>query len=68
MKNNGKALFKLGKLQRYVEIAYKKLKNNIFFDKSNVITRNALVEFENSDQWENKLKDLATLLLTAING
>mgnify|MGYP002673363028 CR=1 FL=1 len=63
MKNNGKALFKLGELQRYIEIAYKKLKNNIFFDKSNVITRNALVEFENSDQWENKLKDLADSLI-----
>ena len=38
------------------------LKNSIFFDKSNVITRNDLVEFEYGDQWENKLKDLAASL------
>lgn len=55
-------LFELDELPRYVEIAYKKLKNSIFFDKSNVITRNDLVEFEYGDQWENKLKDLAALL------
>lgn len=62
MKNNEKALFELDQLQRYIEIAYKKLKNNIFFDKSNVITRNDLVKFEDGDQWENKIKDLAASL------
>lgn len=62
MKNNEINLFELDELPRYVEIAYKKLKNSIFFDKSNVITRNDLVEFEYGDQWENKLKDLAASL------
>lgn len=63
MENNEINLFELDELPRYVEIAYKKLKNSIFFDKSNVITRNKLVEFEDSDQWENKLKDLAESLV-----
>ena len=62
MENNEINLFELDELPRYVEIAYKKLKNSIFFDKSNVITRNDLVEFEYGDQWENKLKDLAASL------
>lgn len=62
MENNEINLFELDELPRYVEIAYKKLKNSIFFDKSNVITRNNLVEFEDGDQWENKLKDLAASL------
>lgn len=62
MKDNEINLFELDELPRYVEIAYKKLKNSIFFDKSNVITRNDLVEFEYGDQWENKLKDLAASL------
>ena len=35
MGNNEINLFELYELPRYVEIAYKKLKNSIFFDKSN---------------------------------
>lgn len=62
MENNEINLFELDELPRYVEIAYKKLKNSIFFDKSNVITRNDLVEFEYGVQWEYKLKDLAASL------
>lgn len=62
MENNEINLFELDELPRYVEIAYKKLKNSIFFDKSNVITRNDLVKFEYGNQWENKLKDLAASL------
>jgi len=37
MKNNERNLFKLYELPKYVEIAYKKLKHSIFFDKSHVI-------------------------------
>ena len=63
MENNEINLFELDELPIYVEIAYKKLKNSIFFDKSNVITRNDLVEFEYGKQWKNKLKDLADSLV-----
>lgn len=63
MKTNEINLFELDELPKYVEIAYKKLKNSIFFDKSNVITRNDLVEFEYGKQWKNRLKDLADSLV-----
>ena len=66
MENNEINLFELDELPRYVEIAYKKLKNSIFFDKSNVITRNALVEFEGEDstKLDEKLKNLTENIFT----
>ena len=66
MKNNEINLFELDELPRYVEIAYKKLKNSIFFDKSNVITRNDLVEFEYGKKCKNKLKVLTESLADSV--
>lgn len=68
MKNKTLLSEPLGKesLQRYIEIAYKKLKNSVFYDKSNVITRNALVEFEGEDstKLDEKLKNLTENIFT----
>lgn len=52
------------KIREYIKISYKKLKNNIFFDKTAVVTRNLLVEYENESKgtFDNKLEELADSL------
>ena len=45
-------------MDNYVEIvekAYKKLKANIFYDKTQLVLRNKLVEFERNDKFEERL-------------
>lgn len=45
--------------EKYLEKAYKKLKSSVYFDKTQLILRNAIVEFEyNHINIDNYLKDL----------
>lgn len=53
------------KLKKYIRISYKKLKSHVFYDKSDVITRDEIVKFEKNleDCLEKKLDDIASLLM-----
>lgn len=40
------------------EKAYKKLKSSVYFDKTQLVLRNKVVEFENSENFEKSIKDM----------
>lgn len=45
--------------EKYLEKAYKKLKSSVYFDKTQLVLRNAIVEFEyNHSKIDNYLKEL----------
>ena len=45
--------------EKYLEKAYKKLKSSVYFDKTQLVLRNAIVEFEyNHSKIDNDLKEL----------
>ncbi|MDM8144196.1 hypothetical protein, partial [Megamonas hypermegale] len=52
---------------KQIQSAYKKLKSNVYYDKTALVLRDALVEYENGDQkeLEKKLNEIIDKLLKA---
>ncbi len=48
---------------KIVEQAYKKLKSSVYFDKTQLILRNSIVEYETKDEIDNQLKIIYETLL-----
>lgn len=55
-------MFMCNKLERDIKIAYKKLKANIYFDKTQLPLRNKIVDFELND-FEKNIKEMNDALL-----
>lgn len=48
---------------KIVEQAYKKLKSSVYFDKTQLILRNSIVEYETKGEIDNQLKIIYEALL-----